>query len=116
MYKYAKILFLFLFIGGAVYSSFADRGIGKKKNKVTLNITTAPGFKKSLPVNLRNGMKYTGSLTVNPPKPSASGITSGSLVTYQKGNSIYVVPYKQKVVVTEVRPGYTGIKLVIQTP
>ncbi|RYG44355.1 MAG: hypothetical protein EOO01_19685 [Chitinophagaceae bacterium] len=116
MYKYAKILLLCTVLGGSMYSSFADRGIGKKKNKVTLNVATSPSFKKSLPVNLRNGLKFTGSLTVAPPKQTTSGITSTSLVTYQKGNSIYIVPFKQKVVVTEVRPGYTGMKLVIQTP
>lgn len=116
MFKYAKILLLCTILGGSMYSSFADRGIGKKKNKVLLNVATAPSFKKNLPANLRSGLKYTGSLTVSAPKQTASGISSTSVATYQKGNSIYIVPYKQKVVVTEVKPGYTGMKLVIQTP
>lgn len=116
MFKYAKILFLCTILGGSMYSSFADRGIGKKRNKVALNVATTPSFKKNLPFNLRNGLKYSGSIVVTNPKQTPSGITSSSLVTYQKGNSVYIVPYKQKVVVTEVKPGYTGMKLIIQTP
>ena len=116
MFKYAKILLLCTILGGSMFSSFADRGIGKKKNRVTLNISTAPTFKKSLPFNLRSGLKYSGSLTISNPRPNGGSLTSTSVVTYQKGNSVYILPYKQKVVVTEIRPGYTGMKLVIKTP
>ena len=116
MSKIAKILLVCTILGGSMYSSFADRGIGEKKNRVTLNISTTPTFKKSLPFNLKTGLKYSGSLTISNPKPSGAGITSTGLITYQKGNSIYIMPYKQKVVVTEVKPGYTGMKLVIKTP
>lgn len=101
-----------LFIGGACLASYADRGIGKKKGKVQLNITTQNNsLKKSLAFNLKTGLKYTGSL-LNV-KNNGNTMISSSLVTYQKGNSVYIIPYKQKKLTTEVKKGYTGLKLII---
>lgn len=116
MYKYGKIiLFVLVFAGLATFSSYADRGVGKKKGKVVLNIkTTDAPFKQDIAYNLKTGLKYSGSML-----SSSRAGNSGSgniLITYQKGNSIYIMPYKQKVVVSDVQPGYTGMKLVIKAP
>ena len=92
--------------------SFADRGVTKKKNKVILNIKAPSNFKSSLNFNLKNGLKYTGSLTTN--SVSTIPSTFDYLVTYQKGNSVYILPYKQKILVADVRQGYTGTKLIIR--
>lgn len=92
--------------------SFADRGVGKKKNKVILNIKAPVDFTKSLNFNLKNGLKYTGSLVNTPAAPSSSSFNF--LITYQKGNSVYILPYKQKILVADVRQGYTGTKLIIR--
>lgn len=118
MYKFdylkriAKILFVTtLVFGGSIWASYADRGLGKKKSQVKLNIlTTNNNLKSSLVFNLNPGLQYTGTL-VTPPKTSGS---STQLVTYQKGNSVYIMPYKQKAISTEVRQGYTGFKMVIK--
>lgn len=91
--------------------SFADRGVNKKKNKVVLNIKTPNNFKSSLNFNLKNGLKYTGSLISN--NISSSSTNANYLITYQKGNSIYILPYKQKIFVADVHQGYTGTKLII---
>jgi hypothetical protein len=40
---------------------------------------------------------------------------STTLVSYQKGNTIYIIPYKQKIIMPEVKPGYTGMKLIIRS-
>ncbi len=119
MKKSIKILFISFVLGGLAFSSFADRGVGKKKNKVKLNITTTEsGFKSSLAFNLKSGLVYTGSLLAQPVSvnnhPSIV-LPHNQLITYQKGNSIYIVPFKQKVFVTETRQGYTGLKLIIKT-
>lgn len=118
MKRHLKILFISLILGGLAFSSFADRGVGKKKNKVKLNITTTEsGFKNSLAFNLKTGLQYTGSLlaqpTISNPHPSIY-LPNNQLITYQKGNSIYIVPFKQKVLVTENRQGYAGLKLIIK--
>jgi hypothetical protein len=116
MKKAFRILLITTALTGVLLPSFADRGIGKKKNKVILNIKTPTTFASSLKFNLRNGMKYTGSSLLKP-----LGITKttalnsfNTLVTYQKGKSIYIVPMKQKVLVADVKQGYTGAKLIIR--
>lgn len=110
MKKTLRILFLTTILMGQLFTSFADRGIGKKKSKVVLNIKMPVSFQSSLNFNLRNGLKYTGSLISSTPKT----YSSNALITYQKGNSIYIMPYKQKLLVADVKQGYTGTKLIIK--
>lgn len=115
MSKISKIVLLSVFLAGAMLYTFADRGINKKaRNKVTLNIPTNNNFKKALSLNLKTGLIYKGSLISVSDKNNFSAI-SNNLVTYQKGNTIYIVPYKQKIVVSEIKQGYTGMKLIIRS-
>ena len=113
-----RILLLTIAFTGMLLPSFADRGLGKRKNKVTLNIKAPTSFASSLKFNLRNGMKYTGSTLLRPLSNTKIVTTPtysfNTLVTYQKGKSIYIVPMKQKVLVADVRQGYTGAKLIIR--
>ena len=92
--------------------SFADRGVSKKKNKVVINIKTPNNFKTALNFNLKNGLKYTGSLIMN--SVTAAPNSFNNLITYQKGNSVYILPYKQKIFVADVHQGFTGTKLIIR--
>lgn len=97
------------------FSAMADKGIGKKsKSKVTLNINTGNTLRSSISLNLSAGLKYTGSLLVNQQVHSQS-ISSKTLLTYQKGNTVYIVPQKQVIVVPEMKQGYTGMKLIIKS-
>jgi hypothetical protein len=61
-------------------------------------------------------MRFTGSfmkpITSIPVAPNV--FSFNTLVTYQKGNSVYILPYKQKVLVADVQQGYTGTKLIIK--
>jgi len=94
---------------------FADRGLKKKtKNKVVLNISSANSFKNSLTSNLKAGLKYKGFLLTET-KPLNSYISLNGINTYQKGNTIYLAPYKQKVIVPELKQGYTGMKLILKS-
>jgi hypothetical protein len=118
MNKTLRILLLTTVFTGQLFLSFADRGLGKKKNKVVFNIKAPTSFAASLKFNLRNGMKYTGSTFL---KSSATTNTTNAntysfntLVTYQKGKAVYIVPVKQKILVADVRQGYTGAKLIIR--
>lgn len=115
MNKITRKILLLGILTGSMLVSFADRGIGKKsKTKVLLNISTGYALKNSISFNLKAGLKYKGSLLSNMQQQS-NALVSTELVTYQKGNSIYIVPYKQKIIVPEVRQGYTGLKLIIKT-
>ncbi|MEO6488408.1 MAG: hypothetical protein ABIO04_00590 [Ferruginibacter sp.] len=113
MTRIIKKILLFSILTGTMLVSFADRGVGKKsKSKIMLNINTNNSFKTSF--NINAGMKYRGSLLTNVQKQNTS-LNTTELITYQKGSSIYIVPYKPKVIVPEVKQGYTGIKLIIKT-
>ena len=115
MSKIAKKILLLSILTGTMLVSFADRGIGKKaKTKIVLKINTNNSIKNSISFNLKAGLKYKGSLLSNVQQQNNSLIAS-EIVTYQKGNSIYIVPYKQKIIVPEIKQGYTGLKLVIKT-
>lgn len=113
--KICRITMLSVILVGTMLFSYADRGINKKvKNKVKLNISTNNNFKKALSLNLKTGLKYKGSLIAAPDNNNISAI-SNKLVTYQKGNTIYIIPYKQKIIVSEIKQGYTGMKLIIKS-
>ena len=112
MKTYFRIIPLVTLFTIQMYISFADRGVNKKKNKVVLNIKSPNSFKSSLNFNLKNGLKYTGTLLPNTVSTTPSSFKY--LITYQKGNSVYILPYKQKIVVADVRQGYAGAKLIIR--
>jgi hypothetical protein len=113
MNKIFRILLLTTILTTQLLVSFADRGVGKKKAKISINIKMPVSFQSSLNFNLRNGLKYTGSLINTTAKPIVAYNTN-TLITYQKGNSIYIIPYKQKILVADMRQGYTGTKLIIK--
>jgi hypothetical protein len=92
----------------------ADRGLGKKnKTKVVLNISTPSSLRNSISFNLKSGLTYKGSLLVNQ-QTVGSAIINNSIITYQKGNTIYIIPYKHQFVMPVIQQGYAGVKFVIQ--
>jgi hypothetical protein len=118
MIKITKIMLLALVLTSTSYSAFADKGVGKKsKNKVALNITTVGSIKNSLAFNLKSGLKYTGSFLYKRPTTTNTGVVfnSRTVVTYQKGNTVYIIPYKQKIIMPELKQGYAGVKIIIPT-
>ncbi len=96
--------------------AFADRGAGKKnKTKIVLNIFSPLSLKSNTAANVNSGLKYRGSLLSNTSQTIGRSIMNTSIITYQKGNITYIVPYKYKVVVPEMKQGYTGVKLIIRS-
>ncbi|MBL0147033.1 MAG: hypothetical protein IPP48_16270 [Chitinophagaceae bacterium] len=111
MIKTTKIVLLAVALLGTTHSALADRGIGKKaKNKVSLNISTNNSFKSSLYNNLKSGLTYKGSILVKK-QISNNVMYNNTLVTFQKGNTVYILPYKHKIITPEIKQGYTGSKL-----
>jgi len=115
MIKKAKMILIVLMLSGIGFSALADKGIGKKnKSKVNLNITTGTTLRSSISLNLKTGLKYTGSLLVSQ-QVSGTSYLSNTLLTYQKGNTVYIIPQKQIIAVPEMKQGYTGMKLIIKS-
>ena len=97
---------------------FADRGSGKKsKAKTTLNITSSStSLKSSILSNIKNGLAYKGSfLASRQITTSNSVIINNTLLTYQKGNTTYIIPYKSKLAIADMKQGYAGVKLIIRS-
>ncbi|MBK7884132.1 MAG: hypothetical protein IPJ81_10310 [Chitinophagaceae bacterium] len=115
MKQVSKIVLIMCAFIGSTLSSMADRGIGKKsKNKVWLNIASpSSSLKNSISFNLKMGLKYTGSLLA-PQENTNKHILNNTLVTYQKGNAVYIIPYKQKIIIPDVKQNYTGFKLILR--
>lgn len=114
MSKISKIVVLLAILNGIVLTTMADRGIGKTKKK--LHLSSASGttsIAKSLALNFKSGLKYRGTL-LNTVENKKNLILYNTLVTYQKGNTIYVIPYRQKLLVPEMKQGYTGMKLILK--
>lgn len=115
MKKMTKIILITALLFGTAFSSLADRGIGRKgKAKVDINISSAATLRSSIYFNLHTGLKYTGSLLSTQRETSSGSIFNNTLVTFEKGNTVYIIPYKQIVAVPEMRSGYTGMKIIIR--
>lgn len=113
--KMAKMILVVLVLSGIGFSALADKGIGKKnKTKVNLNINAGNSLRNSISLNLKTGLKYTGSLLINQ-QFDGKVLLNNTLLTYQKGNTVYIIPHKQIVAVPEMKQGYTGMKLIIKT-
>lgn len=115
MSQITKSILIIGILAGNMLMSFADRGIGKKtKNKISFNIPLNTSLKNAISVNLKTGLKYKGSLLTGVQKDNGL-LISNNIVTYQKGSNIYIVPYKQKIIVPEIKQGYAGMKLIIKS-
>ena len=110
--KLSILALLFCIVNIAI----ADRGLGKKiKNKTILNITAnISTIRNSITFNLKSGLTYSGSLLSNI-NTVGSSISTQSIITYQKGNMTYIIPFKQKLVMVDVNQGYTGLKMIIRS-
>jgi len=114
MSTFTRKILAVLVLVSIVVEAWADRGFGKKsKAKITLNITAPSNLRNSIAFNLKTGLTYKGSL-LNSPQTVGSSIMNNSLVTYQKGNTTYIIPYKNKITVPDIQPGYSGIKIIIR--
>ncbi len=113
MKKFPTILFVFLLVCCLATIATADRGtFGKKKNKVQLNIITASTLKKSIPFNLKSGLIFKGSNILSSQQVGHSFLNN-TLISYKKGNTIYILPYKQKILISDYSPS-AGYKLIIR--
>ena len=93
--SFAKKTITSLFLTGLAVFAIASMGGGgnKSKNKtVKVDVTpirTTNGF------TLRSGVNYHGSMIFGQER-SNSLISYNSVVTYQKGNTTYILPYRYR--------------------
>lgn len=117
MERFIKKAAIILALVSATTVVFADRGTGRKSNKVRTNLNINPSsasLKTTILANIKNGLSYKGSFLANR-QVNNTVISSNTLMTYQKGNTTYILPYKNKVAVADMAQGYTGVKLIIRS-
>jgi hypothetical protein len=107
MRKFTKYAGLAMLLTGYFLTSFADRGVRSKSknNRVVLNITSSEALKKKI-----TELKSSSNVYLSEETTSIS-----TFKTYQKGNTVYILPAPQKILTTEVKQGYTGMKLIIKS-
>jgi len=112
MSKLFKIALVPVLVCGVFFISLADRGGFIKKNKTRLNITPAGNLKSSIAFNLKSGITYKGSFFLNR-QLIGSNMVTDAFISYKKGNTIYILPYKQRTVIPQYTP-QEGYKLIIR--
>lgn len=113
MNRYVKIAMGVLVACSVWFLAAADRGGFIKKNKTHLNIPLKGSLKNSIAFNLKSGISYKGSFLLNTQQVGSTYV-SDAFISYKKGNTIYILPYKQKILI----PEYTqkdGYKLIIRS-
>lgn len=113
MYKYSKVAAIVVLFCAVAYVAIADRGGFGRRNKIHFNIVTLNTLKNSIAFNLKSGLSYKGNAILHHQQVGNS-IFTNSIVSYQKGNTIYILPYKQKVL-TQSYSQATGYKLIIRS-
>ena len=113
MVKSFHTAIIVLLISFVTYVALADRGGFGRKNKIHFNIITLSSLKSSIGFNLKSGLSYKGTTIINHQQVGNS-IFTNSIVSYQKGNTIYILPYKQKVLIQSYTPA-SGYKLIIRS-
>ncbi|MBI2730074.1 MAG: hypothetical protein HYX40_04875 [Sphingobacteriales bacterium] len=94
----------FLCLYGVVFGSFV--GVGDSKiSKDAKNTKLYSNLKSTMHFSLKNGMVYKGNKIVSTQRTEQSVIYN-SVVTYHKGNTIYIIPYKQSTFLSKFKtPG-----------
>ncbi|NCU06002.1 MAG: hypothetical protein GXC73_18715 [Chitinophagaceae bacterium] len=87
-------------------ASFYSGG-GKKKN--TKSTLTSINLKNN-PLSLQNGFRFKSGFTFSSTTGNTNSVVKGSTVTFQKGNTLYVLPVKQKVILSKFKTPQKEIK------
>lgn len=103
-----KIAFSILFIGLAAFS-FASMGGGSKPKASSLNLVFSP-VRITSAFTLKAGPSYHGSTIFNDVKAN-DFISFNSIITYQKGNTTYILPYKHRVSVSAAKSNLQIVNL-----
>jgi hypothetical protein len=86
---------LMVAVVGLAFASKGGGGDKKGSNKIPLKTEFTP-IRTTGTFTLKSGPTYTGSFVLGQEK-TKNYLSINTLVTYQKGNSIFIIPYTYKV-------------------
>ena len=100
---------LLIAVVGLAFASKGGGGEKKKDNSIPLKTNFVP-IRTTNGFTLKTGPSYTGSYLLGQEKTD-NYVSFHTLITYQKGNSIYIMPYKYKMNTASVYLNNSGSNL-----
>src|SRR5580698_1527910 len=94
--KLMRQVFFFMSLLIVVGLAFARKGGNKERKKSTPVKNNFVPIRVTSPFTLKHGFVFTGSHVVNQLRDRSS-LELNTMVTYQKGNTTYILPYKYRV-------------------
>lgn len=91
-----------LLIAMSAVASFATLGEGNKKSGRSTASLLSSRTNKPGSFSLRSGYTYRGNQVINS-QSATKYLNLNTTVTYQKGNTTYIVPLKKKVALSNVK-------------
>lgn len=117
MLKYSRFFLTIVVVCCICLIAAADRGGFVKKNKTRLNVVNNGNLKNTIVFTLRtqigSKLSYNGSVLMNQ-RQIGNAVVNDALISYKKGNTIYLLPYKQKMVMPQYSQS-EGYKLIIRS-
>jgi len=95
-------LAVMLLIAVSAVASFATLGEGNKKSGRSTASLLSSRTNKPGSFSLKSGYTYRGNQVINS-QATKKYISLNTTVTYQKGNTTYIVPLKKKVALSNVK-------------
>ena len=101
-----RIIPVFLLAASAI-SAFAILGDKGRTPKTNRSFLSNQNFAvNSTSFSLKSRYNFRGSQIINP-DATTEYINLNTVITYQKGNTTYVVPLKKKIFITTTNAGFT---------
>ena len=99
----ATVAFLLAASAISAFAILGDKGKTPKSHSFlsVQNFTISPGS-----FSLKSNYHYRGSQVINTGR-SNQYISVNTVLTYQKGNSTYIVPLRKKIFITTTNAGFT---------
>lgn len=101
MRRTAKRLVMLSLIAVSAVASFATLGDGNKKSGSKTPLLSSKTYRPGS-FSLRSGYTYRGNQVINA-QATKHYINLNTTVTYQKGNTTFIVPLKKRVILSNVK-------------
>ena len=82
--------------------SFTGTTDESTKNKYSLKNFNKNFYKKASPYSIRAGFEYKGVQIVSQ-QTTPAGVSFNSVIRFEKGNTIYIYPYRHTVIVSKFK-------------
>jgi len=90
-------------------ASSASFNSGGGKKKTAKSVITSLSLKNN-PLSLQNGFRFKSGLSFSSTTSNNNLVLNGTTIRFQKGNNLYVLPVKQKVVFSKFKTPQKEIK------